>query len=148
MELEAADAAGPTVKTCLLPPVSTGLDSSLSLQRLRVVALLVFSFRFEADLGMLVCPVFQVHEHKRLICLWFSLLSVFVPVCRVSPANEGGDGGGGRVYLLAGNLRPGKQRLRQLLHQTGALRSQGQDETGQDTPLEKNPVSNSNTESS
>lgn len=52
-----------------------------------------------------------------LICL--------CPVCRVSPANEGRDGGGGRVYLLTGHLRPGEQRLGQLLHQTGALRSRG-----------------------
>lgn len=28
-----------------------------------------------------------------------------------------------RVHLLAGHLRPGEQRLRQLLHQTGALSS-------------------------
>lgn len=64
----------------------------------------------------------------------FSLLSVPVPACRVSPTNEGGDGGGGRVYLLTGHLGPGKQRLGQLLHQTGALILQ--DGAGWDTPLE------------
>lgn len=72
--------------------------------------------------------------------LLFSLLSVSVPVCRLPPANEG-DGRGGWVYLLTGHLRPGEQRLGQLLHQTGALRSQGQteqDALGQDTSL-KNP---------
>lgn len=63
--------------------------------------------------------------------LLFSLLSVSVPVCRVSPANEGGYSRGGRVYLLTGHLWPGKQWLGQLLHQTGALRSQGQDRAGQ-----------------
>lgn len=58
------------------------------------------------------------------------VLSVSVPMCRVSPANERGDGRGGRVYLLTGHLRPGEQRLRQLLHQTGALRSRRQDGAG------------------
>lgn len=62
--------------------------------------------------------------------LLFSLLSAPVPVCRVSPANERGDGRGGWVYLLTGHLRPGEQRLGQLLHQTGALRSQSQDRAG------------------
>lgn len=60
----------------------------------------------------------------------FSLLSVSVPVYRVSPANERGDGRGGRVYLLTGHVRPGEQRLRQLLHQTGALKSRGRDRAG------------------
>lgn len=43
-------------------------------------------------------------------------------MCRVPPAHERGDGRGGRVHLLARHLRPGEQRLRQLLHQTGALK--------------------------
>lgn len=58
------------------------------------------------------------------------VLSVSVPMCRVSPTNERGDGRGGRVYLLTGHIRPGEQRLRQLLHQTGALRSRRQDGAG------------------
>lgn len=49
--------------------------------------------------------------------------TVSVPTCRVSPPDERGDGRGGRVHLLPGHLWPGEQRLRQLLHQTGALRS-------------------------
>lgn len=43
--------------------------------------------------------------------------------CRVSTENEGGRSRGGRVHFLTGNLRPGEQRLRQLLHQTGALKA-------------------------
>lgn len=53
-----------------------------------------------------------------------------VPTCRVSPTDERGDGRGGRVHLLTGHLRPGEQWLRQLLHQTGALRSRHQDRAG------------------
>lgn len=53
------------------------------------------------------------------------LISCVCPSCRVSPANEGGVGRGGRVHLLPGSLGPGEQRLRQLLHQTGALRRSG-----------------------
>lgn len=68
-----------------------------------------------------------------------AVLSVSVPVCRISPATEGGHCRGGWVYLLTGHLWPGEQRLGQLLHQTGTLRDQevrhrGKTKTGPDIP--------------
>lgn len=71
-----------------------------------------------------------------------ALLSVFVPICRVCTAHEGG---GGRLYLLTDHLRPGEQWLRQLLHQTGALRA-GRTRMGQDQ-LEELPGSSGSEES-
>lgn len=52
---------------------------------------------------------------------WCSCVSLLFS--RGLTAVERRDSWDGRVHLLAGNFRPGEQRLRQLLHQTGALSS-------------------------
>lgn len=52
---------------------------------------------------------------------WCSCVSLLFS--RSLTAVERRDSWDGRVHLLAGHLRPGEQRLRQLLHQTGALSS-------------------------
>lgn len=128
MELDAADAACPTLKSTSLSLfsheyslMSVKVCTFISTAKQSQGMFVSFDIFFEV---VILMPILHVKLtltpgtetkappafHSKFMnttgssALLFSLSSVSAPVCRVSPANEGGDGRGGRVYLLTGHL--------------------------------------------